>query len=112
MGELVGYGNQQESIERNPVLRQQLAASLRISPEQRFFQKDLPLLEDREGRASGIATDAAQDPLPVLGPDENPRPVTERRQIHPGQHVPQAFDVSIAVRLAVASVAVELKAWC
>ncbi len=64
---------------------------------------------DRERRAVGVAPDSAQYRLPVLRADQNPRPVTKRRQVQPLQNVSQPLQVQFAIPNAVASVAMELK---
>src|SRR5687768_16285201 len=111
MTELMCDGEDPELVQRHPPRFEELAAARRPGIEQRFFQKDLPFLEDGECRTFGVATDAPQDRLPVLGPDENPRPVTERRQIHPDQYAAQLVHLPRAIRLVVAGVADEVKGW-
>ncbi len=73
--EFMGYGKIEKLIKANIPLRQQLDLPSRSRDDQNLFEKCLAAFQDAERWAVRIHVNALEDPLPVLGTYQDPRPL-------------------------------------
>jgi len=111
VAQLVRDGERQQLVQRHSKLRKQRPGSLLTGIEQSLFEEGLPFLENREGWAVLIPTNAAKNRRPVFRLDENPHPLPEPRQVHFTQDPPKPAQLDLAISLEIASVAAEMKLW-
>ena len=94
MGQFVGDSHVQELVQRDaPFLQERSTASCPWL-EECLLEKRLTPLQDGERRTVRVATNAAQDRVPIVGTHQNPVPVSKRAQVEFSERLLKTGDLA------------------